>query len=129
MVLLTYNDTPNTLSPIKCFPCDNDPTRCYNDLLIMRASATQLCSDPFLLAIPFRTPYLKILNLAFHISSICTGLFSDCIIWMSNKCVLKALLELEPSLSPFPMNLLHFLVRRLRAHAAASCNQRVTANY
>ena len=129
MVLLTYNDAPNILSPIKCFPSNNDPTRHYNDLLIMGASATQLRSDSFLLAILFGSIYLKVLKFIFHIRKVCTGLLGNCIIRMSHKCMLKALLELEPSLPPFPMNPLHLLMCRIRTHAATSCNWGITTNY
>jgi hypothetical protein len=47
---------------------------------------------------------------------------------MSNKCALKALLELKPGLSPFPMNLFHLLMCSLRTHATLGNSWRIAAD-
>lgn len=47
---------------------------------------------------------------------------------MSNKCTLKAFLELKPRLSPFPMNLFHLMMCSLKTHAALSDSWRMTAD-
>lgn len=78
---VTYNNTSNTLCPIKCLPCDNYPTRCDNNLFIVCSPPTKLSPYVFLPSTCLCTANIKLPHLLIFINDFCSiDLFSHGII-------------------------------------------------
>ena len=99
-----FDHAPNTLSSVKCFAGDDDPTWRYYDLFVVRSLAPKLCAQLLWFGSKVCTRDLKLIF-------ICEGVFpGNGIVRASNSSTLEAFLELEACLPPFPISMLGLLV-------------------